>query len=143
MPEAPPVTAAMCCSSRPAIFLPSNIVAADSAAIPLCSQSCNCDVVTSRRARPGDGVFLRGQAQPQFGSMPAARMTPAHFGSSRLISAATSSGVALDRSKPRSEEHTSELQSHLNLVCRLLLEKKKKKKVEFFLPHTWQRSTVR
>src|SRR5260370_39427135 len=27
----------------------------------------------------------------------------------------------------RSEEHTSELQSHLNLVCRLLLEKKKKK----------------
>src|SRR5207237_10180571 len=29
---------------------------------------------------------------------------------------------------PRSEEHTSELQSHLNLVCRLLLEKKKKQK---------------
>src|SRR5690242_20827640 len=27
----------------------------------------------------------------------------------------------------RSEEHTSELQSHVNLVCRLLLEKKKKK----------------
>src|SRR5260370_20548715 len=29
--------------------------------------------------------------------------------------------------KHRSEEHTSELQSHLNLVCRLLLEKKKGK----------------
>src|SRR5260370_13920334 len=29
-------------------------------------------------------------------------------------------------STTRSEEHTSELQSHLNLVCRLLLEKKKK-----------------
>src|SRR5260370_12262838 len=28
----------------------------------------------------------------------------------------------------RSEEHTSELQSHLNLVCRLLLEKKNKSK---------------
>src|SRR5690242_21944424 len=27
--------------------------------------------------------------------------------------------------KERSEEHTSELQSHVNLVCRLLLEKKK------------------
>src|SRR5207237_8248081 len=27
------------------------------------------------------------------------------------------------RRAPRSEEHTSELQSHLNLVCRLLLEK--------------------
>src|SRR6266480_6650316 len=31
-------------------------------------------------------------------------------------------------STARSEEHTSELQSHVNLVCRLLLEKKKKKK---------------
>src|SRR5256885_7436232 len=30
--------------------------------------------------------------------------------------------------KMRSEEHTSELQSPCNLVCRLLLEKKKKKK---------------
>src|SRR5260370_29866470 len=30
------------------------------------------------------------------------------------------------RNRSRSEEHTSELQSHLNLVCRLLLEKKKK-----------------
>src|SRR2546430_3813358 len=29
------------------------------------------------------------------------------------------------RSRPRSEEHTSELQSQSNLVCRLLLEKKK------------------
>src|SRR5260370_10817314 len=31
----------------------------------------------------------------------------------------------LEHSLERSEEHTSELQSHLNLVCRLLLEKKK------------------
>src|SRR6266850_4289997 len=31
----------------------------------------------------------------------------------------------------RSEEHTSELQSPCNLVCRLLLEKKKKKKYHF------------
>src|SRR5438477_10394926 len=33
--------------------------------------------------------------------------------------------VALAAGKLRSEEHTSELQSHVNLVCRLLLEKKK------------------
>src|SRR5260370_8592608 len=34
----------------------------------------------------------------------------------------------------RSEEHTSELQSHLNLVCRLLLEKKKNKHdLHFFI----------
>src|SRR5260370_14051405 len=37
-----------------------------------------------------------------------------------------SSTQIYDRDAPRSEEHTSELQSHLNLVCRLLLEKKKK-----------------
>src|SRR5690242_21943065 len=36
-------------------------------------------------------------------------------------------GVAPGRVLSRSEEHTSELQSHVNLVCRLLLEKKKKK----------------
>src|SRR5438034_2572825 len=34
----------------------------------------------------------------------------------------------LDAGRLRSEEHTSELQSHSDLVCRLLLEKKKKKK---------------
>src|SRR5256885_15149023 len=46
---------------------------------------------------------------------------------------ADASGVALARAQrqrqtrlPRSEEHTSELQSPCNLVCRLLLEKKKK-----------------
>src|SRR5260370_32088660 len=33
--------------------------------------------------------------------------------------------------RARSEEHTSELQSHLNLVCRLLLEKKKFKLFKF------------
>src|SRR6266571_38297 len=34
-------------------------------------------------------------------------------------------------SERRSEEHTSELQSHVNLVCRLLLEKKKKINIIF------------
>src|SRR6266480_8075106 len=36
----------------------------------------------------------------------------------------------------RSEEHTSELQSHVNLVCRLLLEKKKKKLIRLHLIYT-------
>src|SRR2546422_8234231 len=36
----------------------------------------------------------------------------------------------------RSEEHTSELQSRLHLVCRLLLEKKKKKVSTRPTPHT-------
>src|SRR6202041_158777 len=40
----------------------------------------------------------------------------------------------------RSEEHTSELQSHVNLVCRLLLEKKKKKTISR-TPTTFQTSS--
>src|SRR5438034_8671144 len=40
-------------------------------------------------------------------------------------SAGRASGLSMR--KMRSEEHTSELQSHSDLVCRLLLEKKKKK----------------
>src|SRR2546422_2831545 len=40
---------------------------------------------------------------------------------------------------PRSEEHTSELQSRLHLVCRLLLEKKKKKHTPQMLPRSSRR----
>src|SRR5690242_2364621 len=39
-----------------------------------------------------------------------------------------SAAAAAKATVERSEEHTSELQSHVNLVCRLLLEKKKNKK---------------
>src|SRR5438132_14138998 len=41
---------------------------------------------------------------------------------------ATHDRPACQSNRSRSEEHTSELQSHSDLVCRLLLEKKKKKK---------------
>src|SRR5436309_6213821 len=37
----------------------------------------------------------------------------------------------LRRRRSRSEEHTSELQSRENLVCRLLLEKKKEKRLKY------------
>src|SRR5438034_2610587 len=47
------------------------------------------------------------------------------------IIAATSRAEGL----PRSEEHTSELQSHSDLVCRLLLEKKKKKNTQQLTSH--------
>src|SRR5699024_11727578 len=42
----------------------------------------------------------------------------------------------------RSEEHTSELQSRFDLVCRLLLEKKKNTKANEFVPHSETRLTT-
>src|SRR2546430_8112818 len=42
----------------------------------------------------------------------------------------------VQRREPRSEEHTSELQSQSNLVCRLLLEKKKKNKIANLMRNT-------
>src|SRR5712664_446003 len=48
--------------------------------------------------------------------------SPLYLSSARLITP----------SLRRSEEHTSELQSRSDLVCRLLLEKKKKKKIQTF-----------
>src|SRR5256885_8127602 len=56
-----------------------------------------------------DALPICGDAQIRRGPLPAA-------------------GPAAPRHPHRSEEHTSELQSPCNLVCRLLLEKKKNKK---------------
>src|SRR5260370_7392392 len=46
------------------------------------------------------------------------------------------------RTPLRSEEHTSELQSHLNLVCRLLLEKKKTTDTQPPTHHTTHTTTL-
>src|SRR2546430_5334582 len=45
-------------------------------------------------------------------------------------------GPGLSRARNRSEEHTSELQSQSNLVCRLLLEKKKNRTNSNYSLHT-------
>src|SRR4029077_18228694 len=58
---------------------------------------------------------------------------------SRLIIAVSSSDCCTGsrtRILPRSEEHTSELQSHLNLVCRLLLEKNTERAALDVVAHT-------
>src|SRR5258708_13686756 len=68
-------------------------------------------------------------------STPSARLSPASLS---LFSA-----PALDQLRPhlrRSEEHTSELQSPDHLVCRLLLEKKKKTPISMYL-HSWSAYT--
>src|SRR5690554_7139417 len=52
-----------------------------------------------------------------------------------LIEQALATGKGLILLAPRSEEHTSELQSRPHLVCRLLLEKKKKKHTNTHATH--------
>src|SRR5690348_17938727 len=52
--------------------------------------------------------------------LPRAVVVPA-----RIVTEQVEDGLDRRRERPRSEEHTSELQSPVHLVCRLLLEKKK------------------
>src|SRR2546427_2990154 len=67
------------------------------------------DQPASRRARAGGGAAGPAVAQASRNTCGAGRPYP-----------------SARRATGRSEEHTSELQSQSNLVCRLLLEKKKK-----------------
>src|SRR5438132_8615709 len=56
----------------------------------------------------------------------------------------TNNSVTVDTdAELRSEEHTSELQSHSDLVCRLLLEKKKTKKTEQHMLDTITNKTTK
>src|SRR5256885_11397476 len=52
------------------------------------------------------------------------------------VPSGTAQDAVFDGASGRSEEHTSELQSPCNLVCRLLLEKKKKKHTHLCYPIT-------
>src|SRR2546430_11675893 len=65
------------------------------------------------------------------------RTPPRRDASTRLRRSPTGAG-SRRADRARSEEHTSELQSQSNLVCRLLLEKKKRtKKNRVFLKRTY------
>src|SRR5690242_20847894 len=71
---------------------------------------------TCRSAAAQHPWCSRADARLRFSPRPSVRKTD----SSRSVFP----GAAVRHAR-RSEEHTSELQSHVNLVCRLLLEKKK------------------
>src|SRR2546426_6840205 len=68
------------------------------------------------RSRPSHGMSLSGPGLYQISGV-----AWSGEGTIRKVEVTTDGG------RSRSEEHTSELQSPCNLVCRLLLEKKKKK----------------
>src|SRR2546427_12963000 len=67
----------------------------------------------------------------RFTAAASCRSTGASFwlGTSRMLTLAVASAGMTVKVSMRSEEHTSELQSQSNLVCRLLLEKKKKQNI--------------
>src|SRR5205809_1670315 len=83
-------------------------------------ENCNCEVLCP---------CLLGPRNAKGGA--AARPTEGHCDVPLVFRIARGNHGAVDLSDTaaawRSEEHTSELQSRLHLVCRLLLEKKKKK----------------
>src|SRR5690242_21541856 len=69
-------------------------------------------------------TLFRSTPQPLSG-LPCGNIDPLGITGTPAYDATTGSVFVV--AETRSEEHTSELQSHVNLVCRLLLEKKKKK----------------
>src|SRR2546426_8892145 len=90
-----------------------------------------------RRARPGSArrasiaaaraaASLAGTSRPDTPSSTASGVPPTRVATMGVPAAIDSSSEFDSPSLKRSEEHTSELQSPCNLVCRLLLEKKKK-----------------
>src|SRR5437667_8085560 len=74
------------------------------------------------------GASILGGFSQSGGMLIAARVIQGFAGA--LVSPAALSLLTTTFNEGRSEEHTSELQSHHDLVCRLLLEKKKKKKIK-------------
>src|SRR2546429_4462928 len=73
-------------------------------------------VIVATRAADGQAEHRRADGVHAVGAV---------FGAELLVNAAALVGLAVQPDQRRSEEHTSELQSRLHLVCRLLLEKKK------------------
>src|SRR6266566_5334209 len=83
-----------------------------------------CDI-TVMAIRAEESVWF---TTTYFGSRAAlGKLPPEALGNLRRVDSARTLAEHLASSGGRSEEHTSELQSPCNLVCRLLLEKKKKK----------------
>src|SRR5574342_716893 len=80
------------------------------------------EVTCTSRGKPGFPASTRERPRETFFNTSRGRSPLPWLGSNDALPLATRMETRL----PRSEEHTSELQSPPDLVCRLLLEKKKK-----------------
>src|SRR2546427_5018738 len=81
---------------------------------------------TLRLARVGAVTFATKQGLGPLGGTDGGRVPRRHRSCARHLPAPVRHHGEAWAASSRSEEHTSELQSQSNLVCRLLLEKKKK-----------------
>src|SRR5690242_6599532 len=84
---------------------------------PLFAEIAALVVGEQRRAVDGSALGRRGILRQLFGK----DELPVHMGRDQALWPLVRQGVRYARPPIRSEEHTSELQSHVNLVCRLLL----------------------
>src|SRR5574343_1910557 len=96
---------------------------------PVAADSLPLFVNRSQPVGPGDAGCPTGCRPPARQRYPARVATEPALAARHPIDCRTDIGLRpVGRRIRRSEEHTSELQSHHDIVCRLLLEKKKKKK---------------
>src|SRR2546422_7477510 len=72
----------------------------------------------------------RSAVERRAATIPTRRTVKKEWQAAWLLRAVTCVDLTTLQGDDRSEEHTSELQSRLHLVCRLLLEKKKKNKLQ-------------
>src|ERR1035441_10804464 len=94
------------------------------------SRTVHACTASQRRASSRNACSWEGQSCNVAGLAWDAGCSSQPWASISAIAGSLDSGGICSRSEQfRSEEHTSELQSLRHLVCRLLLEKKKKKKV--------------
>src|SRR3989475_12977558 len=83
---------------------------------------CDVDVIAAYPIRPYTATMMALAQMVANGELDA----------EYIVADSEHSQLSIANGAARSEEHTSELQSQSNLVCRLLLEKKKKKKRDVY-----------
>src|SRR5574340_5034 len=93
------------------------------------------EVTCTSRGNPGFPSSTRERLRETLFNASRGQIPLPWLGSSDALPLATRVETRL----PRSEEHTSELQSPKDLVCRLLLEKKKKK---YYLKRIWRQVSI-
>src|SRR6266851_6328343 len=89
-----------------------------------CAYQAQCDALAPVRFFADAARGLLDQPWPGIGALPLVR------GAAASLNLFSHTRLSHERAPFRSEEHTSELQSHHDLVCRLVLEKNKLQRLQ-------------